>query len=194
MARHKDCSPAKNADRDRKVCFAVITVILSVLIMANMALIYFFSSEDRRDSGDRSGRITRAVIGLLYDDFESLPLDEQESILASVGHVIRKLAHFSEFASLGLLTAALLCHISRRRRIRLWLCALLPAGFCLLYAISDEVHQIFTNRGPAVTDVLIDFAGSLFGIAVLFFAVSLAACLRRRRRRSKIQKGKETAS
>ena len=38
---------------------------------------------------------------------------------------------------------------------------------CLLYAISDEVHQLFVpGRGGQVKDVLIDSAGSISGIVM----------------------------
>ena len=37
--------------------------------------------------------------------------------------------------------------------------------FCSLYAISDEVHQLFVpGRGAQVKDVFIDIAGAAVGI------------------------------
>lgn len=39
--------------------------------------------------------------------------------------------------------------------------------FCILYAISDEVHQVFVpGRGAQVTDVLIDSFGAFIGIGM----------------------------
>ena len=41
----------------------------------------------------------------------------------------------------------------------------LMIGFA--YAISDEIHQIFTpNRTPMVTDVFIDTSGVILGIVI----------------------------
>ncbi len=41
----------------------------------------------------------------------------------------------------------------------------LALGMCLLYAISDEIHQSFVpGRSPRVTDVGIDTLGSLLGL------------------------------
>jgi len=40
---------------------------------------------------------------------------------------------------------------------------------CLLYAALDEFHQSFTGRASLVSDVLIDFSGSLIGIAVFYY-------------------------
>lgn len=39
--------------------------------------------------------------------------------------------------------------------------------FCLLYAASDEIHQLFVQgRGAKATDVLIDSIGALIGIGI----------------------------
>lgn len=41
----------------------------------------------------------------------------------------------------------------------------LVVGWCLLYAISDEVHQSFVSgRNAAVVDVMIDMTGVLFAV------------------------------
>ncbi len=42
--------------------------------------------------------------------------------------------------------------------------------FCILYAITDEIHQLFVpGRGTEVTDVLIDGIGALIGIGLYKF-------------------------
>lgn len=150
-------------------------ILLAVLIAANMALIFFFSSESGEESGNRSEGVTDIVIDITCPDYDELPPTEQESLLAHVHHLVRKTAHFLEYALLGFLTACLLLHLSRCLipRIRPWQTWVVPAGFCLAYAASDEIHQIFSNRGPRVTDVLIDFFGAVCGICVIQLAVWL---------------------
>ncbi|HEX5582385.1 VanZ family protein [Gaiella sp.] len=67
--------------------------------------------------------------------------------------VLRKLAHFTEYAILG----ALLARATRRS----WVALVLAA----LYAASDEVHQTFVEgRHGAVRDVAIDTVGALVGV------------------------------
>ena len=85
-------------------------------------------------------------------------------------HLLRKLAHFSEFAMLGLLLAQCL-----------------PAGFAkpaltaLLCALTDETIQMFVpGRSGQVRDVWIDFAG-----AVLMIGLSVLVRTLFRRTRSK---------
>jgi len=68
--------------------------------------------------------------------------------------VLRKCAHVTEYAILGLLLARAL-----QRE--------LPAfGLGVLYAVSDEFHQSFVRgRHAAPLDVAIDAAGVLIGLA-----------------------------
>ncbi len=73
---------------------------------------------------------------------------------------IRKIAHFSEFAVYG--AAAFLAFVGLfGLRIQTVINALF-AG--LLTAVTDEFIQAFTGRGSAVTDVVLDFGGCLFGV------------------------------
>ncbi len=181
-----------SGNRSADILFMAITVILSVLIIANMVMIWFFSAEDPRASGDRSEGVTDVVVDVVYPDLDSRPPVEQQSILATVHQFIRKLAHFGEFAVLSFLSAALLVHLGRRlKSLRLWMQWLLPALLGLLYAITDEVHQRFTNRGPAVKDVLIDFVGTLVGLGLLHLCAFLVRRIHAayRRRRGKAMEG-----
>lgn len=76
--------------------------------------------------------------------------------------LVRKLAHFAEFAALGLLS----CPLSRETGNRLFpYCC----GFGPLCACVDETIQYFTpGRNAAFADILLDSAGFFTG---LLFAV-----------------------
>ena len=170
----------------------VIAILLAVLILSTMAVIFFFSAESGEESGSRSADVTDAILKITHPNLDSLPREEQQSIEASVHHLVRKTAHFLEYAFLAFLTTCLLLwlkHFSvfRIRPRQVWV---FPAALGLLYAISDEVHQIFSHRGARVTDVLIDFAGTLFGVCMAHVA---AWMLRRIRTAKQSKRGKETA-
>ena len=91
--------------------------------------------------------------------------------------LVRKLAHFSEYAVLGVLMYMLLSTPMKRRGI-------LAAAACLAAAGVDEFLQRFADgRAPAMRDIGIDFAGACVG--VLLAALLLARSFRRRRRRYK---------
>ena len=85
-------------------------------------------------------------------------------------HLVRKLAHFTEFFCLGVVLALRFPF----RRIP----QLLAGGAALLTGLIDETIQIFSGRGPAVADVWLDFAGAALAILLLAPVRSL---LRRRR-------------
>ena len=161
----------------------VLCVILGLMIIGNMALIFGFSTEDRTSSGDRSHGITQTVVQIIIKDFENLPPEEQEQKVQQFHVPIRKIAHFCEFGLLGLLTAAFMRTLGKGKK---WLWWIIPMAFCLLYAISDEVHQMFTERGPAVADVLLDFSGSLAGICVIHLVAMLACHIRAKRKAKRL--------
>ena len=77
------------------------------------------------------------------------------------GHgLLRKLAHFTEFACLGACFAWRTGMLKKKQ----WR----PLLFGFLAACLDETIQCFVpDRGPAIRDVLIDTAGVFLGTAVL---------------------------
>lgn len=84
-------------------------------------------------------------------------------------HIVRKAAHFCEFALLGCLTLWT-AYIKNKRVIR----NLMSAGFvCLAVAVADEMIQITSpGRSAEVVDVTIDFFGACAG--ALFFIIVLS--------------------
>ena len=98
-------------------------------------------------------------------------------------HLVRKLAHFTEYMVLGCLMGANVA--VRVRMYRGAAAANVPAMgswffwsygllLCLAVAVIDESIQIFSpGRGPQVTDVLLDTSGSLAGMVAMWVAVRL---------------------
>ena len=158
---------------------------VALLVAANLMLIFSFSSESRGESASRSRNVTIAVARLLNPSFDDMSPDEQNAVVDELHHYVRKAAHFLEFALLGLLSASLVRLIWLYVSWRLvgWQTAGIPSVFCLLMATTDEVYQIFTGRGPAVKDVMIDFCGAVSGVLFLHLAVWLIGkihCARKR--------------
>lgn len=82
-------------------------------------------------------------------------------------HIVRKSAHFSEFALLGVLGVQCMRYYTIRYRI-----PVLFAG--LLVALTDETIQLFVEgRSGQVSDVWLDFAGCCFGAVVMMVIVAL---------------------
>lgn len=79
--------------------------------------------------------------------------------------LLRKLAHFSEFASLGFLLAWL-AYLKGERGFHIFALALL--GGLLAACIDESIQMLTPARGPGLVDVWIDTSGvalaSLFGV------------------------------
>lgn len=85
----------------------------------------------------------------------------KEKFQKDVAYIIRKSAHFFEY---GLLAALLAIdfYLFKQSRLNLVMYSLF---ITLLCAVGDEFYQSFIGRGSDVRDIVIDFSGSLFGIA-----------------------------
>src|SRR5215203_1719952 len=121
-------------------------------------------------SASNTSRIIRPLLLWLFPDIS-------EASLASVHFLVRKAAHFSEYAVLALLAArAFRTSHSEKLRRRWW-----PAAFALVacVALVDEYHQSFLpSRTGTIYDSLLDMSGA--AAALTCAALWLA---RRRRKR-----------
>lgn len=139
-------------------------------VAAWMVVIFLFSAQTGKDSGNTSGRILRLALNLLYWNFEDFSPERQESLMAVWGVIVRKGAHFTEFAVLGALLSNALRTYTLSAKLR-WL---LPVGIGALYAVTDEIHQYFVpERACRFLDVCIDTSGVLFGTAVFLLIAFL---------------------
>lgn len=115
-----------------------------------ISVIFYFSNQ----TGTESTIVSNGVIASLENIF-NIPLNSAHNIF-----LLRKLAHFSEYAILGALTLNLY-YAYQKKDIKYVFYSIL---FCLIYACSDEFHQGFIGgRSPQVFDVFIDTTGSLVG-------------------------------
>ena len=147
------------------------SILLSLfLVIAVMVIIYCFSAQTGVESGAMSGRITRWVLNLVVPGFGDFSQEKQEAIRSTVSFVVRKLAHFSEYALLGISLMLHIAQIEKKITVRLpWLWS-----WCVgtLYAASDEFHQCFVaGRGPSVRDVIIDSSGVIAGTLLLLWII-----------------------
>ena len=141
-----------------------------LLVIAIMAMIFCFSAQTGAESGAMSGRITTWVLNLIVPGFGDFSPEKQETIRSTVSFVVRKLAHFSEYALLGFSLMLHIAQIEKKIAVRLpWLWSW-AAG--TLYAASDEFHQGFVaGRGPSLRDVMIDSSGVIAGTLLLLWII-----------------------
>ncbi len=137
-----------------------------ILLISWMAMIFCLSHQTADESSKMSGVIIETAIKLMEPEFDSLSEEQQEALIASFQFVVRKLAHFSIFAILGLLSFISI----GTYRISMFAKFFFSSLISLLYSISDEYHQLYIDgRSSELRDILIDFCGSL--IAILFIMI-----------------------
>ena len=146
----------------------ILATAIPVLLV--MVMIFCFSAQNGQQSGQLSGRLTRFVLGLIVPNFDSWTAETQDAVCRTVGLVVRKLGHFTEFFLLGL---TLMLHINAiGKKVTLKLPWLIAWGIGTLYAISDELHQGFVGgRYPAVMDVCIDSSGVIVGVLIMLLVL-----------------------
>jgi VanZ family protein len=121
-----------------------------------MALI--FSASTRLGAPANTSYFFRPLMHWLFPRMAEKKIEE-------IHYIVRKTAHFIEYALLGFLSWRIV-HFdpafgSFSLRRQCWFVLL----FCMLYASTDEFHQSFVpTRQPAVPDVLLDTCGAGFGL------------------------------
>lgn len=144
---------------------------LAILICLTLAFIWGHSLVDAEMSSEESGLVMRLVAPILELFVGEGKVTE---------HLVRKLAHFSEFALLGMELCLFFTGRKQRKRDGLFLA--LAHG--LFAGLMDETIQIFSGRGPMVQDVWIDFSGvttgAIFQMAVFVICLKLVAMQRRK--------------
>lgn len=140
--------------------------IFAVLLVLWMGFIFSMSCENAEKSSNTSGKTIEAVLSVV-PEFEKQPEEVKKSIIEELQFITRKSAHFIAYMILGILAISLILqyeNINKKPQLSFLI--------CVLYAISDEVHQLFVpGRAGQVRDVLIDSSGSFLGIFLVMVLV-----------------------
>ncbi len=137
-----------------------VTTLLTVVVMV---MIFCFSMETADDSDKRSGVISEVFIRIFFPGYEQMDPARQQAVYDNVQHIVRKLAHFTEYLMLGFMIRLCLESWFGRRKI-LFPCAW-AAG--TVYAGTDELHQMLVDgRNGQWADVLLDSSGIMTGVLI----------------------------
>lgn len=133
----------KRTDKRLRLCIA--------LLICNLMFIWGNSLMP----GEVSGAISDFVQSILEQFMPAGPEEDTD------GGLLRKFAHFTEFATLGMCLA--------------WLYGMLQKGSVQPFlwgaaaaAVDETIQRFVPDRGPSIWDVCIDSAGVLTGIVLLW--------------------------
>lgn len=133
-----------------------------ILLLLWMTVIFMFSSSGSVKSNNTSGQVISSAISVKdkVTSKETKP-ETKKKIVKKLNYSVRKSAHVFEYFVLGVLALNIFDAFNIKRKV------LFAIILCVLYAASDEFHQLFTGRTASVTDVLLDSAASIVGIYLL---------------------------
>ncbi len=135
-----------------------------------MSVIFAYSAKTATQSTVQSNRVGKMLCSVFVSGYRDMPSEAQLKMAESIDFVVRKTAHFLEYTILGVLTVWAM-EQSKCLKGRLFWVSLL---WCILYAVSDETHQYFVpGRACKASDMVLDSAGALFGILLIFIPVCL---------------------
>lgn len=173
-------------------------ILCACLSLAIMTAIFFLSSQTSGESGSLSESIALMIARAFWSGFDGLDAIEQARIVEDLTLPVRKAAHASEYAVLGASLVATCWQVRmfvlersgdhEGANLRRAAKGQFAIGFAssVLYAASDELHQLFVDgRSGQLGDVLIDAGGSLIGCALCFAAI-YAMARRESKRASKL--------
>lgn len=136
-----------------------------MLLLAVMTAVFCFSAQPAEESQEMSDGFLYKIVSVFYPKIKTVSPEQREEIMKMFSSPIRKLAHFSIFGLMGVFS--LLSAISYKkpkfdmRCLAAWI-------ICVLYAVSDEIHQHFViGRSCEIRDMLIDSFGALLGVFIM---------------------------
>ena len=133
-------------------------IIKICLVVLCMVTIFFFSSDEAIASTKKSDGLIIKTSEILLG--RKLNNSEKIKYTSKYFKPIRKSAHFTIYLLLGLLFTSLL----KEYNIVDKKCIIYSVIFVLLYACSDEIHQIFVKgRSCELLDICIDTLGGFIG-------------------------------
>lgn len=138
-----------------------VTIVAAIMLLCLYVLIFSFSAQNGEQSGGLSQMISEQCVEFMGQlSGQSWTSVFRQELTAIFENPIRKLAHFTEYACMGILVYTMwrpwMC---RNRKLYLLVCL-----WVCLSAAGDEFHQLFVpGRMGSVKDVLLDTCGGVFG-------------------------------
>ena len=125
--------------------------------MLSWMVVIFVLSTEVGSAPNTAGLLYRLLKALVPDWLAQASPEE----LFALHYWVRKGAHFTEYFILALLAYRAFCYGEVWRH---WRALGFSGSFSILYAFTDEFHQVFvSSRSPSLRDVGIDALGAMTG-------------------------------
>lgn len=150
---------------NKEILKHVIRYILIIFIICICIIIFGFSGQDGEESSSVSTKVAKFLVMNSNKNISEIELNTKIEIIQPI---IRKMAHFSIYAVLGILLMGCAATYKGSKLMKFNISVIIS----FLYACTDEWHQSFIpGRSAQFTDVCIDTAGAFLGILIILFAL-----------------------
>ena len=143
-------------------------IVSYILLIVWMIFIFMLSHQTSEVSGGASGSLLYDTLSFIYGIF-GLNTANLYDLIEIIHEPIREIMHALEYFILGILAINALYQSGVNKNIVLY-----SILFCLIYSISDEVHQLFiSGRTFQFLDLFMDFIGYMIGIFITQFIIKI---------------------
>lgn len=160
---------------------SVLILRIAFWCLAAMVAVFIFvhSSQTAAESTAVSSSFSNEMFSTFWSDYSELTDKEQSAFIRNSQFIVRKSAHFAVYCALGFC----ICGALKTYNFKNLTVMLLSWGGATVYAVSDEIHQLFVEgRAGRVYDVLLDSFGAAVGVLLLTLFACLYVILKRRKR------------
>ncbi|MCD7775552.1 MAG: VanZ family protein [Clostridiales bacterium] len=164
----------------RKSKIYAVRALLITLVILLAGLIFYLSADNADESNAKSDIVADSFAARVLSSF-NLSDEQIELIIEKSVFIVRKTAHFAEYALLGFLLTAVAVSFGKTCAG----CYAIAQITASAYAISDEIHQLFAEgRSCQIRDMIIDSAGAAAGIALMLIFTAVFRKIARRREKN----------
>ena len=148
-------------------------IISTILLILWMVIIFMFSNEDAATSKKTSDTVALNTINTVSKvTGKKYSTKDKKDFIYNSRFIIRKTAHFTLYFILGILIYLTLKSYGINSKIFVY-----SVLFCLIYAIFDEIHQIFSNgRTFKIIDIFIDTIASVISNYFIYLIYKKKGC------------------
>ena len=119
----------------------IIRYLLIIAIIVTCCIIFKFSSEVSSKSSGRSIKVSGIIVDI-FGNGKNMSEGDRNLAIQNIEHIVRKCAHMSIYFILGILLMLTAGTFKWENCVRFDASVI----FALLYACSDEFHQLFVER------------------------------------------------
>lgn len=146
-------------------------ILSTLLVIVWMITIFYFSHQQGTGSSNTSKNVSITIVNML-DIRNEISKEQKEEIVRIIEPIIRKVAHYILYIIGGILIISCInAYINEDKKIIKY-----TSIIGVLYATSDEIHQLFiSGRSGKIEDVIIDSIGIFTGIVIYMIIKKIMA-------------------